>query len=224
MRTQAVLFDLFETLVTELNMSLRRASSLATLLAVDESAYKREWKSRRPEIVLGRCTFRDALAQIAAKLGGVVDEPLLERLRSERLAHKAAVLQTVEPDMLAAVRELYRGGLTLGVVTNAFAEDVAGWERSPLRPFFEVTVVSCAVRLAKPDPQIYLEACRALGALPQHTLFVGDGIAEVVGARAAGLTASRALWFASRWPQTTIKRDDPGLWRMSQVVDAALAA
>jgi putative hydrolase of the HAD superfamily len=217
-------FDLYETLVTDLDRPLRRASSLATQLGVDESAYKREWKSWRPKIVLGRCMFHDALAQIAATLGGVVDQRLLEGLRAERVDQKTAVLKTVEPDMLAAVGELRRRGLKLGIITNAFAEDVAGWEWSPLRPFFDVVVVSCAVGLAKPDPEIYLHACRALGALPQCTLFVGDGVDEVAGARAAGLAASRALWFASRWPQTTVKHEELGLWRISQVVDAALAA
>jgi putative hydrolase of the HAD superfamily len=216
----AVVFDLYETLVTELDMPVRRASSLATELAVDESAYKRAWKSRRPEIVLGRCTFHDALAQIAAELGGVADEPLLERLRSERIAQKAAVLKSVEPDVLAAVGALRDRGLELAVVTNALAEDVAGWESSPLRPFFDVTIFSYAVGLAKPDPEIYLQACRALGVLPRCALFVGDGIEEVAGARAAGLAVSRALWFAARWPQTTVKRDDLGLWRVSQVVGA----
>jgi len=224
MLIRAVLFDLYETLVTEFDQPLRRASSLATHLGVDEAAYKREWKSRRAEIVLGRWTFHDALAQIAAKLGGVADESVLEELRSERVAQKSSVLETVEPDMLAAVGELRRMGLKLGVVTNAFAEDVAGWEGSPLRPFFDVTVFSHALELAKPDPEIYLAACRALGTLPQGTLFVGDGVEEVAGARAAGLGASRALWFASKWRETTIRHDDPGLWRISQVVDAALAA
>src|SRR5436309_2938575 len=142
MLIRAVLFDLYETLVTEVNQPLRRASSLATQLGVDEPAYKREWKSRRADIVLGRCTFHDALAQIAAKLGGV-----------------------------------------LGVVTNAFAEDVVGWNHSPLRPLFDLTVFSYA----------------------------------------AGLAASRALWFAANWPATTIRHDDPGLWRIGQVVDAARA-
>ena len=225
MRTQAVLFDLYETLITELNAPVRRASSLAAKLAVDESAYKREWKSRRPDIVQGRCTFRDALAQIASRLGRAVDEVILEELRSERVAQKTAVLQAVDPDVLAAVGELRRRGLKLAVLSNAFEEDVAGWSGSPLRPFFDVTLFSCSSGLVKPDPEVYLAACRALGAIPQRALFVGDGAdEELEGARAAGLAAFRALWFTSRWPQTTIRRDDPGLWRVSQVVDEAMAA
>src|SRR2546426_5102589 len=108
MLIRAVLFDLYETLVTEFNQPLRRASSLATQLGVDEAAYKREWKSRRAENVLGRCSFHDALAQIAAKLWGGADESGLEGLRSQRGAQKSSVLETLEPGMLAAGCELRR--------------------------------------------------------------------------------------------------------------------
>jgi len=224
MRIQAVVFDLFETLVTERDAPVRRASALANQLGVDERAYKREWKALRPEIVLGHLTFCEALKRIAATLGGVVDEAVLERLRAERVAQKAEVLRRIEPDILGVVRTLRGRGQKLCVVTNAFAEDVAGWDGSPLRPFFDIAVFSYAVRLAKPDPAIYLEACRALGVIPHRALFVGDGVEEVAGAGAAGLAASRALWFASRVPNTTVQRDEPGFWHIGEVMDAAPAA
>jgi|ERR1041385_6154367 putative hydrolase of the HAD superfamily len=224
MRVQAVLFDLYETLVTELDAPVRRASSLASQLGVDARAYKREWNALRPEIILGRLTFCDALKRIAVTLGAVVDEAVLERLRAERVAQKGEVLRKVDADILGAVRELRGKGHKLCLVTNAFAEDVAGWDGSPLRPFFDIAIASYAVRLAKPDPAIYLAACRALDVAPQRALFVGDGVDEVAGAGVAGLAASRALWFVSRWPNTTVQRDDPGLWHIGEVVNAALAA
>jgi len=85
---QGVLFDLFETLVTESNASMRRASSLASELSVNEDAYRRYWRARRLDVVLGRSTFRDTLAQIARALGGTLDERLLDDLRSERMSQK----------------------------------------------------------------------------------------------------------------------------------------
>ena len=224
MPIQAVVFDLYETLVTELDAPVRRASSLASQLGVDERAYKREWNALRPEIIVGRFTFRDTLKRIVATLGGVVDDAVLERLRVERVAQKGEVLRKVDADIVGAVRELRGRGQKLCLVTNAFAEDVAGWAESPLRPFFDVTVFSHAVRLAKPDPAIYQEACRALDVAPRRALFVGDGADEVAGAGVAGLAASRALWFVSRWPNTTLRRGDPGLWHIGEVVDVVLAA
>src|SRR6266853_432747 len=150
---EAVLFDLFETLVTESGTATHRASALGARLGVDHQTYRHHWRSRRSDIVLGRSSFPDVLSRIARTLGTTPNNKLLEQLRSERLAEKTAVLQTVEPDVLATLAALRAKRLRLAVVTNCFAEDVAGWERSPLRPYFDVTIFSCTVGLAKPDPE-----------------------------------------------------------------------
>ena len=76
----------------------------------------------------------------------------------------------------------------------------------------------------KPDPAIYIATCRELDVTPHHALFVGDGTDEVAGARDAGLEAVRALWFASKWPNTTIRADETGLWRVGEVLDLASGA
>ena len=173
---------------------------------------------------MGRCTFQEALAQIRDKLGSRVDHAVLEQLRAERVAQKTAVLAKVEPAVLTAIAELRRRRVKLALVTNCLPEDVEGWERSPLHSFFNVTVFSHVAGVMKPDPAIYIATCRELDVTPQHALFVGDGTDEVAGARAAGLEAVRALWFASKWPNTTIRTDEIGLWRVAEVLDQAACA
>jgi putative hydrolase of the HAD superfamily len=222
---QGVLFDLFETLVTESNGSTRRASSLASELGVNEDAYRRQWRSRRPDVVLGRSTFRDTLAQIAGALGSTPDDRLLDRLRSERMSQKAAVMREVEPGVLAAVKDLRERGLRLGLVTNSFAEDVAAWDSSPLYPFFDIALCSSKLGLAKPDPRIYLLACQNLDIVPAQTLFIGDGADdELAGARGAGVPAWQALWFLARRRPQPFAADARGLSRPGDVVTAATAA
>ncbi len=203
----AVLFDLFETLVTESNTSVTRAGSLASRLGVNEARYRPQWRSRRPDVVLGRCSFADALAHAVRASGGVPDLRLLERLRSERMSEKAAVLRTVDPRVRAAVDGLRARGFKLAVVSNCFAEDVAGWDDSPLRDSFNATIFSCAAGFAKPDAETYRLACRELQVSPGRALFIGDGADdELAGARAAGLSACRAVFpflpvAAGRMPQ-----------------------
>ncbi|AXK72623.1 HAD family phosphatase [Lysobacter sp. TY2-98] len=52
--------------------------------------------------------------------------------------------------------------------------------------------VLCSARLGarKPDAAVYLEAVRSLGHAPSSTLFLDDAIANVEGARRAGLQAA----------------------------------
>jgi HAD superfamily hydrolase (TIGR01509 family) len=222
---QAVIFDLFETLVTEASGPVRRASSLARELGVDDDAYRRQWRSQRRDVVLGRCSFREVLAHIVRTLGGTVNEELTEQLRSERVVQKTTVLRSVEADVLAAIGTLRARGFKLAVVTNSMPEDVAGWDSSPLSPFFDVATFSCSVGLAKPDPKIYLLTCQELRVSPDGALFIGDGgDDEIAGARAAGLAACRALWFVSGSPNSTVTRASPGLWRTADVVHATIDA
>jgi FMN phosphatase YigB (HAD superfamily) len=49
----AVLFDLFETLITEAKNAPTRAGSLAPVLGLERQAYRALWKARRPRIVVG---------------------------------------------------------------------------------------------------------------------------------------------------------------------------
>ena len=95
----------------------------------------------------------------------------------------------------------------LGIVSNCFAEDVAAWSQCALACYFECTVFSFEVGVAKPDPAIYMEATRRLGVAASDTWFVGDGAQEELsGAEQAGLRAFRALWFLRRWPHF---KDEP---------------
>lgn len=219
---KGVLFDLFETLITEANACPPRASALGQRLGVDPHDYRREWKARRSDVVLGRCSFWDALDQIARTLGVTPQEAVLEEIRSERIGAKAAILRSVEPAVLDMLKALRARGLKLALVTNSFPEDVAGWARSPLQAFFDAAVFSFAVGRAKPDPHIYLLACRDIGAAPADALFIGDGgDDELTGARDAGLKARQALWYLRRRPHGSMARADAGflcvgdvLWEM----------
>jgi putative hydrolase of the HAD superfamily len=193
---QAVVFDLFETLVTEAEVSPRRASSLASFLGLPETAYRREWRARRADIVLGRCSFRQALSDIAKVLGAPADDVVLDSIVTQRLEQKRTVLSRPAPELLAVLASLRAEGLSLGVLSNCFPEDMAAWQVSPLHRYFDAGVFSCAVGMAKPDPAIYLLACELLRVPPARALFVGDGAdGELLGAEAAGLKALSAAWF-----------------------------
>lgn len=213
-----VLFDLFETLVTERDVAPVRASSLGAQMGLDEERFRAEWKRRRLDVVAGGYSFRGALAGTAAALGSAIPEAVLESICAERRREKAAVLQSVERSVLATLEELRSRGLALGVVSNCIAEDVAAWPESPLRPCFDVTVFSCTVGLAKPDPRIYRLACEEARVEPPRALFVGDGEVELEGAERAGLCAHRALWFLAGWPHVVLSPEEPGLRSISDVL------
>ncbi len=197
----AVLFDLFETLVTEAEVQPPRASSLGRALGLDDEAFRREWKLRRPLVIKGQLSFRDALAEVGALLGKPVGATALRRARDERIHAKAAVFRRIDPDLVALTGALRGEGIRLAVVSNCFEEDVLSWRTCSLASEFASTVFSFEVGVAKPDAAIYLEATRRLGVDPATALFIGDGAEdELMGAERAGLRAARAVWFVGSEP------------------------
>lgn len=207
-----MIFDLFETLITESDTRPAGASSLGARLNLDPDGFRVQFRRRRASIVLGQMSFVDATAESAAALGATIDPSQLKELRTERLRIKAVPLMSVEAKILAMLDDLVCRGKRLVVISNCFAEDVAAWTASPLARRFHATVFSHQVGLAKPEPAIYLEACRRIDVQPHASVFIGDGESnELAGATEAGVRALQALWFLRRWPVARPTGGHPGL-------------
>ncbi|GGD31570.1 pyrophosphatase PpaX [Microbacterium faecale] len=84
---------------------------------------------------------------------------------------------------------------TLAVATNARREVTeALLERSGLAPYFTAIVSVDDVRLAKSDPEAIHRACSWLGVAASQAIVVGDSLADLVAARAAGARGVHAAW------------------------------
>jgi putative hydrolase of the HAD superfamily len=198
----AVLFDLYETLITEAPLAPTRAGSLAPVLGLERDAYRAAWKARRPSIVVGKLSFADALADISQVLSGTIDAAAIDRICHQRTQEKLRAYASPERQVTALVTELARRNIRLGVISNGFSEDVRPWAGCSLAPIFQCTAFSCDEGVAKPDPDIYLRALHRVGVKPEEALYVGDGgDHELAGAAAVGIRAARAAWFAPPAPQ-----------------------
>jgi putative hydrolase of the HAD superfamily len=194
----AILFDLYETLVTERDAMPVRASSLGERLGLDDAAFRRLWKRERPRVIRGQVSLADALGEVVVQLGKAIDPAVVRGLCDERRREKSGLFERFEPEALAVLRQLHDRGVKLAVVSNCFAEDVQAWPRSAAARWFDASVFSFDVGAAKPEAAIYLEAARRLDVEPRQAVFVGDGgDEELLGAARAGLRSAQATWFRS---------------------------
>ena len=96
------------------------------------------------------------------------------------------------PEMAALIEKLHRAGTPLYLLSNA-PNLLDAWLRGAARqkhPFlglFRDYVVSGQVGHCKPDRAIYELACRTGGFEPGDAVFIDDVLANVEGARAAGM-------------------------------------
>ena len=98
----------------------------------------------------------------------------------------------IYPDVLPALINWRRLGVTLGVLSNFDSRIYSVLQSLGLREFFSSVTISTQVRAAKPDPQIFAIALDKHKCPPEAAWHIGDSIIEDYhGAKAAGL---RGVW------------------------------
>jgi epoxide hydrolase-like predicted phosphatase len=152
-------------------------------------------------------TDPEALEDLRKLEVGEMSEYDFEAIFGKRLglADPAGLIESMfsgmqpEPEMVEAVRQIRRGGLLTGLLSNSWSTD--HYDRELLMELFDVTVISAEVRMHKPQPEIYRLAAERLGVDPAECIFVDDLKENCEGAEAVGMTAIR-----HRSPQETIPR------------------
>lgn len=195
--TQAVIFDLDGTLIDSLPDVM---NALNAVLADN---------GRRP-------VMRD---EAKLMVGGGA-EPLLERafavtgdeLAPERMPSHVeafttyyradpATETTIFEGVVPALEALAERGLRLGICTNKpHKSALQVLEALSLDGHFAACFGKASVPFHKPDRRHYNEVARALGVLPEHSLYVGDSETDVATARNAGVPIVLVPFGYSRAP------------------------
>ncbi len=193
---QAVLFDLDDTLwpiapvIIEAEQILfawlrEHAPRVAQQFTIETLRHARlELLARQPEFQLDLGALRRA-GLIAAFEQAGEDAGKVELAMTEFFAARNAVIPY--DDVLPGLLRL-KGRVRIGSVTNGNAD----LQTIGLARHFDASVAAPSFGVAKPDPRIFLEACRQLAVAPQDAVYVGDDLLlDVQGAQRAGL---RAVW------------------------------
>ncbi len=102
----------------------------------------------------------------------------------------ARLWTTQNPAMLAWQLQLKQRGLLTAILSNMGDSVLENMKREfDWLSRFDVLVWSYQLRMAKPDPAIYLHVLKNLGTLPKETLFLDDKLVNVEAAQALGMIA-----------------------------------
>ncbi|MFF3866732.1 HAD family hydrolase [Micromonospora sp. NPDC001898] len=187
----AVLFDFFGTLTRSVQRGTAHRST-AELLGCPVEALAAVLDRSYYERASGRFGDAEATLRWVCDQAGVnpPESALRAAVRSRHRAVRADTrLRDEAVPVLAALRQR---GLGTGLVSDCTHELPAFLPQLAVDPLLDVRVFSVELGRCKPDPALYLAACRLLGLPPTDCLYVGDGGSrELTGAEQAGLTAVR---------------------------------
>ena len=116
------------------------------------------------------------------------------------------------PETAEVIKELFRRGYRLGLVSNTTSSTEApeALKEHGLISYFETIILSAAVGRRKPDPAILLEATDRMGIKPGSCAYIGDlPDRDVAGSRQAGF--SKAILIHCRSGEGSPPIDDPNL-------------
>ncbi|WP_165400094.1 HAD-IA family hydrolase [Motilibacter rhizosphaerae] len=94
----------------------------------------------------------------------------------------------LEERMTGVLPGLHERGVPVGLLSNAPFPLARALERQPWAKAFTSLTFSADLGIAKPRPEAYLAAARALGAEPAAVVFVDDRAENVAAADAVGMT------------------------------------
>ncbi|KQR10491.1 HAD family hydrolase [Cellulomonas sp. Leaf334] len=202
MRVDGVLFDIDDTLVDTrgafghaLSNAARRYlpdlpperyPDLVTVWRADVGGHYAAYTRGEVGFVEQRMTRAN---ELHAQFGGPVLDAAAFAVWDETFQQAFADGWTAHPEVDVVVDKLLAAGLAVGALSNASValqttklEHVALLDRVPM------LVGVDTLGVGKPDPRVFVEACRRLGTAPERTAYVGDELdVDAVAARAAGL-------------------------------------
>ena len=205
MKYKAVIFDLFETLITEWGHKKYTKNEMCSDVGIEREKFDLYWNEKEKERYIGKISFGDSILYVCEKCGKHIDNSTLSYITDKRIKTKSLCFEYVNPDVFQLLNNLKTMELRLAIISNCSSEEVTVIKQSKIYTYFDQVVLSYEIKMQKPDSRIYIETANLLGVASNECIFVGDGgSSELEGAKMTGMKAIQAKWYTDQHPR---KRD-----------------
>ena len=192
---KAVIFDMFETLVTLFTGKTYFSEDIAEDLGISLDDFRREWHVTEKDRSTGKYTIGEGLA-IALKQLGVYSEDKVKLAAEHRKQALTDTFTAIPEETVNLLRDLRKAGKKTGLITNTFSDERDFIRESELYRLFDAALISYEQGICKPAPELFRRMTELLGVEPGECLYVGDGGSrELFAAREAGMKAVQCTWF-----------------------------
>lgn len=195
MMTRAVIFDMFETLITHYRSPLYFGAQMAADAGISEEKFQALWRPTEHDRTIGTVTLEDVL-EVILKENGCYSEKLLLEIAGKRIAAKEECFRNLHPEIIPLLSKLKEEGFLIGLISNCFSEEADVIRRSVLFPYFDGVYLSYEQGVQKPDEEIFRRCMQGLAVEAEECLYVGDGGSQELEAAAKlGMKAVQAAWY-----------------------------
>ena len=189
-RLEACLVDAYDTIVSCDFSPLRR--EVPALAGLSEDTWEEEYGLVGPLLGDGRMSKAQAFRRILGNHGVPAPDDLVAamvRRDQELLLANTRLFDDVIP-FLRALRDR---GIKIAIVSNCTENTRAMLVATGVDKLADELVLSCEVRSAKPEPEIFRFALGRLGVSPEAAVFVDDQARFCAGSVAVGIRAAQIV-------------------------------
>lgn len=192
---KAVIFDMYETLITLQESPLYFGTQIAEDMGVDITDFLTDWNVMEQDRSIGKVSLEEALERIMRK-NKCYSEELLKKVVAKRMETKRDNFLHIHPEIIPMLSKLKNEGIKIGLISNCFSEETIVIRESILFPYFDAIYLSYEQGIQKPDKEIFRRCMAELGVTASESIYIGDGGSqELETAEALGMTTFQALWY-----------------------------
>src|SRR5918996_1208547 len=213
MKFEAVIFDLFGTLVDDFATSVGQTySELAEALKVPYEQFMPLWRETSEMRSAGTFqTVEASIEHVCGIMGVRVGPEQMAKAVEIRLQQTRRALEP-RPNAITTLGRLKNRGYKIGLLSNCSIEIPILWHETAFSDLIDSAIFCSREALKTPDPRIYRLACERLSVTPKKSLYIADGENyELTAAAKAGLH-SVLIRTPSQETRTELRRE-AGEWQ-----------
>lgn len=193
--TRAVIFDMYETLITHYNSPLYFGAQMARDAGISEDKFQALWRPTEHDRSIGRLTLEEVL-EIILKESHCYSEIRLKEIAEKRIAAKVECFRHLHSEIIPMLSTLKKRGFLIGLISNCFSEEADVIRKSELFTYFNAVYLSYEQGIQKPEEEIFQRCMDELSVKAEECIYIGDGGSdELETARKLGMKAVQAAWY-----------------------------
>ena len=203
---KAVIFDMFETLVTHFESPVYMGKQICADIGIAEGKFREIWDTTDADRTLGKKSLEEVIEAVL-RVNDCYSRELFERIIRKRKQSKIECFNHIHSEIIPMLTALKELDIKIGLITNCYFEERDVIRGSVLYDYFDAACMSCELGLRKPDVAIFQKCAQDLAVLPDECLYVGDGGSfELETARAVGMHPIQAAWYLKEGVNQPAKR------------------
>ena len=204
--TKAVIFDMFETLITHFQSPLYFGKQISEDMGIEEKKFREIWDPTDYARTIGKMTLEEVFEQIL-HASDKYDADLVKKLADKRTAAKVECFKHLHEEIIPMFDKLKSQGYKIGLISNCYFEEAAVIKNSALWRYFDAACLSCELGVAKPEDEIFRLCIEKLGVNYEECLYVGDGGSqELETAKRLGMKPLQAVWYLQQGSKQPVWR------------------